>query len=200
MVLAATVWTTPWDNLMLHLGVWSYPEGAVLGHIFLVPIEEHLFFVLQPILTGLLVIVWLSGESAPTQRNRFVRLTGAVAILLATFWGLFHLEGQTYYLAVTVGWFGPVLALQWFVGGDLLWARATRLVPVFAVATVYLGLVDGLAMRAHIWSISEAHTVGWSIGNVPVEEIAFFAITNLLVIFGLVLWVDLREGRLWSGL
>ena len=33
---------------------WSYPEGSILGKIFLVPVEEHAFFILQPIFLILL--------------------------------------------------------------------------------------------------------------------------------------------------
>jgi len=28
---------------------WGYPEGSIIGKIFFVPIEEHIFFVVQPI-------------------------------------------------------------------------------------------------------------------------------------------------------
>jgi 15-cis-phytoene synthase/lycopene beta-cyclase len=28
---------------------WSYPPGSIVGKIFYVPLEEHLFFILQPI-------------------------------------------------------------------------------------------------------------------------------------------------------
>ena len=199
MALLATLWTTPWDNLMLYEGVWSYPPDAVLGRLFLVPIEEHLFFLVQPILTGLLIALGLKGERAPQERDKAIRVTGVALILGSFFWAVNHLDGHFYYLAVTVAWFAPVFALQWWIGGDLLAARAGRLVPIWAISTLYLSLVDGVAMSAHVWSISAAHTTGLHVGNVPIEEIAFFGITNLLVIGGLVLFVDLKEGRLWSS-
>jgi len=50
----ATIWTTPWDNWILSQTGWSYPPGSIIGRIFLVPIEEHLFFIFQPILLILL--------------------------------------------------------------------------------------------------------------------------------------------------
>ena len=28
---------------------WGYPEGSIIGKIFYVPIEEHIFFIVQPI-------------------------------------------------------------------------------------------------------------------------------------------------------
>lgn len=53
--LLALLYTTPWDNLLISRGVWSYPPdrvtGIVVGHV---PLEECVFYVLQVLLTGLL--------------------------------------------------------------------------------------------------------------------------------------------------
>merc|ERR1719265_1692326 len=36
----ATIWTSPWDNYLVKLGVWDYPEvGHVIGVLGYVPIE-----------------------------------------------------------------------------------------------------------------------------------------------------------------
>ncbi|ORY28280.1 Squalene/phytoene synthase-domain-containing protein [Naematelia encephala] len=50
----ATIYTTPWDNFILSQMGWTYPPGSIIGRIWLIPIEEHLFFILQPILLILL--------------------------------------------------------------------------------------------------------------------------------------------------
>ena len=52
MPLIALVYTTPWDNYLVWQGVWGYPEGRVLLRLGYVPLEEYLFFLLQPLLTG----------------------------------------------------------------------------------------------------------------------------------------------------
>ena len=52
--LIALVYTTPWDNYLIRQGVWSYPEGVVLGTIGYVPIEEYGFMILQSMLGGIL--------------------------------------------------------------------------------------------------------------------------------------------------
>jgi len=49
----ALVYTTPWDNYLVWSGVWSYGQDRVLGTIGYVPVEEYLFFLLQPLLAGL---------------------------------------------------------------------------------------------------------------------------------------------------
>ncbi|HEX6372256.1 MAG TPA: lycopene cyclase domain-containing protein [Longimicrobium sp.] len=53
VVLLALVYTTPWDSELIRRGVWGYGPDRVIGTIGLIPIEEYLFFILQPLLTGL---------------------------------------------------------------------------------------------------------------------------------------------------
>lgn len=50
--LLALIYTTPWDNMLIQKGVWSYGPDQVIGTTGYVPIEEYAFFLLQPILTG----------------------------------------------------------------------------------------------------------------------------------------------------
>ena len=57
-VIAAVVWTTPWDNDLVATGVWYYDPNLVTGiTLGWVPIEEYTFFVVQTLMTGL----WLLG-------------------------------------------------------------------------------------------------------------------------------------------
>lgn len=55
LILAALVWTTPWDNYLVATGIWSYGPGRVLGTIGYVPLEEYAFFCLQTLMVGLWV-------------------------------------------------------------------------------------------------------------------------------------------------
>jgi len=199
LVFLAVFWTTPWDNLMVFKDVWTYPHDAVYGHIFYVPVEEYIFFVLQPILTGTLTLWAMRQEPERVPQQPWIRYL-SFALLFSLFVpSLFGLDTpSTYYLSVIGAWFLPVVMLQWVVGGDRLWARRESLGLVFFAATVYLCVIDGLAMREEVWSISEATSTGLMVFNVPIEEIAFFAITNLLVIGGVALYVDLRKGWRWS--
>ena len=56
----ALIYTTPWDNLLILNGVWTYPRQRVLNIVFgVVPLEEYSFFVLQTILTSLFsLLLW----------------------------------------------------------------------------------------------------------------------------------------------
>ena len=46
MGAVALIYTTPWDNYLIMRGVWSYPEGVVLGTLGYVPIEEYGFMIM----------------------------------------------------------------------------------------------------------------------------------------------------------
>lgn len=63
-ILVALVYTTPWDNYLVATKVWYYDPTRVWNIILgWVPLEEYLFFVLQTILTGLVVVGLLKWEA-----------------------------------------------------------------------------------------------------------------------------------------
>ena len=56
-VLAAVFYTTPWDNYLVATRVWSYDPARVWRIVVgYVPLEEYLFFVLQPVLAALITL------------------------------------------------------------------------------------------------------------------------------------------------
>ncbi len=56
MLVIVYVSATIWDNAAVALGLWDYaPERIVGTRLWLVPIEEYLFYGLQTLLTGLWV-------------------------------------------------------------------------------------------------------------------------------------------------
>jgi lycopene beta-cyclase len=68
IALVALVYTTPWDNLLILYGVWTYPPQRVLNIVLgVVPIEEYSFFILQTVLASLFALLLLKrlGKSQP---------------------------------------------------------------------------------------------------------------------------------------
>jgi lycopene cyclase domain-containing protein len=64
--LLALVYTTPWDNMLVASGVWSYPRERVANVVLgVVPIEEYGFFVLQTILTSLFTLLLIRRAIRP---------------------------------------------------------------------------------------------------------------------------------------
>jgi lycopene cyclase domain-containing protein len=95
---------------------------------------------------------------------------------------------QWTYLSIILFWALPPLILQLFVGADILW-HYRRLVfwSIFVTGT-YLSLMDILALQETTWSISPAQTTGLVFfGILPLEEVIFFFITNMLLTFGVTL-------------
>jgi lycopene cyclase domain-containing protein len=188
MPLLALLYTTPWDNFLVWKGVWGYPEGRVLLRIGYVPLEEYLFFLLQPLLTGALLLR-LAGAPPPAGPG-LARVAGGGLWLLATALGvmLLALGGPNLYLGLILAYFSPVFLLQWAFGGDLLFAWRRPLLLGVLLPTSYLWFADHFAIaREGIWWISREYTLGLGVLGLPLEEMVFFLFTNLAVVQGLLL-------------
>ena len=89
-------------------------------------------------------------------------------------------------------WAFPPLAIQWSLGSKVLVKHIKQWLIPWAILTVYLCLSDSFAIDAGIWSITDETRSGIDLGNLPVEEVLFFALTNLFVMQGLLLWRKCR--------
>lgn len=196
--LVALLYTTPWDNYLIWRDVWNYGTDRVIGTIGYVPVEEYLFFVLQCILTGLW-LYWLlpKGDLPVQQQSLLVRLSGTLIwVALSVAGALLLQQDPGVYLGLILVWAGPILALQWMIGGVQLWAAKGIWLAGTLVPTLYLWIADRFAIGQGIWSISEVYTTGLQLFGLPIEEATFFLVTNLLVVQGLLLFLILgkRQG------
>lgn len=188
----AFVYTVPWDNYLVWRGVWQYGSDRVLGVVGYVPVEEYLFFLLQPLLTGLW-FYWLryergvSADGFPSGAARWAGTALYAGLSLAGILTLFTTRGQ--YAGLILAWSGPVLAGQWAYAGARIWAARRLFARAVAVPTLYLWLADWFAIRRGIWHISETFTTGLHLFGLPIEEALFFLVTNLLVVQGLLLFL-----------
>ncbi len=201
ITVVAVVYTTPWDAYLVREAVWWYGPDRVLATVFGVPVEEYAFFVLQTVLMGLVTILALDRarpldhvdrertDSKPRTALR-IRVLGVVPLLFVTALGVVSLRSEsTRYLGLIVSWSAPILALIWGFGGDRLWNLRPVLTAPVAAVTVYLWVADRFAIADGIWLISERFTVGVAPAGLPVEEALFFLVTNLMVAWGLTLFV-----------
>ncbi len=192
-VIIALVYTTPWDNYLVATSVWWYDPALVTNiTIWWVPIEEYTFFILQPILGGLWLL-FLMGRLNVVEDALNDALRRGMVIPLGVLW-LFSivllLSGWApgIYLSLILVWALPPIMLQMGFGADILW-RYRRLVTLSIVPlTVYLSVADSLAINWGIWTIDPAQSLNIYLGGVlPFEEFLFFLVTNILIIFGIVL-------------
>jgi lycopene cyclase domain-containing protein len=208
----ALVYTTPWDNYLVWSGVWSYGQDRVLGTIGYVPVEEYLFFLLQPLLAGLWLYEVLatappgSPGAAPMRRDTRARVGGTLVYAATAAAGVVLLQrggDAGTYLGLILAWAAPVLTLQWVYAGPLIWHQRRALLLGVAVPTIYLCFADAVAIHLGIWTISEHHTLGAAFGPLPLEEAVFFLVTTLLVVQGLLLFLGspgpVSDGATRSG-
>jgi len=212
LALLALVYTTPWDNYLVYRGVWGYPPGRVAFTIGYVPIEEYLFFLLQTVLTGLILLASSrrlpSPATDPLSPNAAMaaRIVGTTVFLALAAAGFVLLRFESgLYLGLILAWAAPVAAIQWAAGGPELVRHARLVGTAIAVPTVYLWLADRAALELGIWWISPTFTTGIAPLGLPLEEATFFLFTNVIVVQGLTLfvllgprlrarWVALRAG------
>jgi lycopene cyclase domain-containing protein len=201
----ALAYTTPWDNYLVATKVWWYDPALVLGvTIGWVPLEEYLFFILQPVLGGLVLLLLLSRKTAgfegeplkPEVRKPALPTSFAVwAIGMAVL--ILGIPSMTY-LGLELAWALPVIMLQLAFGADILWKHRRQLLAVIGGLTIYLSLADGYAIQSGVWTIDPQQSTGMLLAGVlPVEELVFFLLTNIMVGFGFVLiWSPESQTRL----
>jgi lycopene cyclase domain-containing protein len=202
-MLIALVYTTPWDNYLVATGVWWYDPALVTGIVLgWVPIEEYTFFILQPILVGLwLVLLSQLLTFRPQSLRANLRLwlpLLAGALWLASVVVLLTGKQPATYMALLLGWALPPLIVQLAFGGDILWRYRRIVFLSIAPVTLYLVTADALAIHAGTWTIDPAQSFNIFLGGVlPIEEFAFFLMTNVLLTSGIVLlWAEESHERL----
>ena len=194
----ALVYTTPWDNYLVMRGVWWYGDGTVAGRIWAAPVGEYLFIVSQAVLVGLWTFQRDGTVDGSVGHSWPDRIAGVCAGFAVSLVGLALVrEGPSaLYLGSILLWAGPVFALQWGVGWRYLVAIRRRAAVMVLVPTLYLSVVDRIAIELGIWTLSPEYTTGITVAGLPLEEGLFFLTTSLFVVQALVLlrWVIARWG------
>lgn len=194
-VLLAVAYTTPWDNYLVATGVWYYNPALVTGLVLgYVPIEEYTFFVLETLLAGLWW--WFVARRLPPPARAFKPgrpLVTLSAGIMTALWllctALFLFGSQSWiYLSIILFWALPPMILQLIFGADILWHHRKLVFWGFFIPGLYLSLIDIVALRETTWTISPHQTTGIRFfGILPIEEVLFFFVTNILLTFGMTL-------------
>ena len=106
-----------------------------------------------------------------------------------TFTALFFSANESItYLSITLFWALPAILPQLLYGADILWHHRKLVLLSILVPGTYLSLMDVIALKETTWSISKVQTTGiLFFGILPLEEVLFFFITNILITFGMTL-------------
>lgn len=205
-VILALTYTTPWDNYLVATGVWYYNPELVTGiTIGYVPIEEYTFFVVETILVGL----WwwflarrfpslttgetpgLRGDFRPNRLLVYLSTGILIAVWLFFTFQFFFAGDEWNYLGIIFAWALLPILPQFLFGADILWHYRKLVFWSIFVPGLYLSLTDIVALSATTWQISKDQTLGINFfGILPIEEVAFFFITCVLIGFGMTLMLS----------
>lgn len=199
LISIAVVSTIPWDSYLIRRKIWTYPPSVIIGPtLFSIPAEEVFFFVIQTYNTTLLYLIinkpvffpkYLasvkSGVSPGIQGNAVQVILAASVIVGA---GLIWRGNEGTYLGLILAWAGPFALLLWTLSSQFLVTLpySSTAAPII-LPTLYLWVVDTLALRRGTWVIESGTKLGIHLWDgLEIEEAVFFLATNTLIVFGLV--------------
>ncbi len=191
--IIAFAYTTPWGSYMIQNEVWWYGEGAVAWRALHIPLGEYLFFSIQTLLVGF-YLHWRGFD--PTYRRGDLALWPAAAgvgVGIGMVVGglyLITLGDSFLYLGGLIAWVGPVVAIQWLVGAGYLIREYRPWIEAAVIPSLYLWVVDRIAIGMGTWVISDQYTTGLLVPllGLPIEEALFFISAGAMTVTGLVLW------------
>jgi len=194
LVAIAYAYTTPWISYMIRRGAWGYADGAVVARALSIPLGEYLFFAIQTVVVAFaLHRIGFDPTFREGDFDRAPRVAGVLVglAMVPVGLGLVLLDPSFLYLGGLIAWVGPVLALQWGVGGGYL-ARTPRLwITATLAPAAYFWVADRIAIGMGTWYLSPELTTGIAVLGLPIEEMLFFVAAGVMTINGLVLfeWV-----------
>ena len=189
-LIIAVLYTVPWDNYLIKNGIWYYDEKLITGTIFLIPIGEYLFILLQTTLICLII----SPATFRYNKNTCFKYSskglyiGLLFILIGVILILFT---KSFYLSLILLWASVPFTVQLSVGFNVLKDNIWVISKYCFLFTFYFSIIDSYAL-GNIWFIAERTSLGINIGNIPIEEIIFFCCTSLFVLNGMCLWFKLK--------
>lgn len=194
--------------------------------LFSIPAEELFFFVIQTYNTSLLYLllskpifhsIYLQeqeneDEKNPVLHSKHVESNAPVPLKTARNLGqliigslivigglLIWQNGKGTYLGLILAWAGPFTLLLWSLSHQFLirLPYTSTLLPI-ALPTLYLWIVDTLALKRGTWTIESGTKLGLNLWDgLDIEEAVFFLATNILIVFGLVAF-DHALAILWT--
>ncbi|MBW0530426.1 hypothetical protein O181_070141 [Austropuccinia psidii MF-1] len=198
----ATSYSLPWDSYIISNKAWGYPSWSVLFTVFKVPIEEIFFFIIQTVITTYIytlltipIIPALYIQSKPNNLEfnspnlwKLIRWGPSIGFCFLTIlsWCSCQPATKLFYLTCIGFWASPVCAGLWAIAGDHILQRPRSISLSILIPTLYFSFCDTVAIRHGTWFISNHTSTGIFVTpHLPIEELIFFFITNLLIVFGL---------------
>jgi lycopene cyclase domain-containing protein len=180
--------TAGWDNYAVYSGIWHFPENKTLGiKIFFVPVEEYMFFFLQTYTTGLVQLIFLKKNIKLNLNNVSLIL---VPLLIFSAKDVLSLPfGNFNYLFHLFSWGGFFILVQIIAGRKKITGNLSLILIPSLIMTLYFSFADSVSIGQGIWDFDPFQTTGIRVFNIPLEEILFFLVTNILITEAMILFL-----------
>ncbi|KAI1824331.1 hypothetical protein F4861DRAFT_506442 [Xylaria intraflava] len=199
-ILIAFFAALPWDSYLVRRGIWTFQPNVILGpKLFAVPAEEIFFFIIQTYITALFYILankavlhaqFLTNREGASAGARHIRRLGQVLLFAALVTGAILVgKGERgTYLGLILIWACPFLLASLTLSGYFFLQLPVACIAVpISLPTLYLWVVDELALSHGTWVITSATKLGWNMwGSLVLEEAIFFLLSNFLIVFSLI--------------
>jgi lycopene cyclase domain-containing protein len=96
------------------------------------------------------------------------------------------------YLFLELGWSLPIIGLLSIRGWRMLWRARKALLVASLTPTLFLCVADSLALHQGIWLLNPQKITGLYLANLPIEEVIFFAVTNVIIVQAMILLFALQ--------
>jgi len=180
--------TSGWDNYAVYSGIWHFPEDKTLGiKLFYVPVEEYLFFFLQTFTTGLVQLFFI-------KKNIEIKIKKSTFLLIPLLFfqtnEILRLPFENLnYLFHLFSWGGFFILIQIIAGRKKIPKYISAIIIPSIVMTIYFSVADSISIGQGIWDFDPLQTTGIRIFNIPLEEILFFLVTNILITEAMILFL-----------
>ncbi len=192
--------TTLWDNFAVYSGIWHFPEEKTLGiKLWYVPIEEYAFFFLQTYLTALVQLAFLVLKNKKNYSSVSLGFLFLPFLFLSGNEILKYPFGNWNYLFHLFSWSGFFILIQFIWGRKKLIKYIPTIIVPALIMTVYFSIADSISIGNGIWDFDKSQTIGLKVFNVPLEEILFFLMTNLMITVAMILFLPEHFLKMQNG-
>lgn len=179
-ILIPGVFFITWDVLFTSLGFWSFNSRYVLGsHLFGIPLEEWLFFVVIPYCSLFIYEVagyYLKQVNFNSVLKKILNLTALTFLILD-----FISYGKWY---TFISLLFNVLLLAYFVNSQFTKQCLTQFTISFLMACFPMLVVNGVLTSLPIVEYNSMYFSNLRIIDIPVEDFSYFLLlmtANVLV-------------------
>ena len=170
----------PWDIWFTHWSVWQFNSDYICGlRVFLLPIEEWLFFVIIPFACVFIHEVLNYFFNKELESNTYVKISFVLALILAVssvIWSdklytlvCFSLTSVSLFIL-------SIYQPKWI--GSFFRTYLVSLIPFLIIN----GFLTGSFNEIPIVSYSSNHIIGTRILNIPIEDSLYCLLMLLIVI------------------